>query len=198
MENSLNNRITVFTINSLFVFVALFAFMSIQGQSKIVFESSSFRPIVNESFEQGNVSAEVKLTCEIFEDPPSDCYTSIFFSDKYLPSLLYHGEAKAMTLADINMDGSMECVLFIENMGNWDSIEVFTLAKNKKTKKSLWYQPFESFFFYSGFDNEFNCDARIFYSEKSDKIEIQTTRLTDNGIDCSEHIYLVWKKLNVE
>lgn len=180
--------------------IALFVLSNaeMQAQSAIVFESSSLQSIVNDSFKQGKYNAEVKLTCEVMPDPPNDCYTSIFFNDKNLPSLLYHGEVKAMTLADINMDGSMECVLFIENMGNWDSIEIFALAKSTKTKKSLWYQPFESFFFYPGFDNESNCDARIFYSEKSKKIEIQTTRLTDEGIDCSEHIFPVWKKLNVD
>ena len=181
-----------------FIAPAFLSIADMNAQSVNVFESSSFEPIVNDSFKQGKYSAEVKLTCEVMDDPPNDCYTSIFFSDKQLPSILYHGEVKAMTLADINMDGSMECVLFIENMGNWDSIEIFTLAKNTKTKKSLWYQPFESFFFYPGFDNELDCDARIFYSQKSDKIEIQTTRLTDDDIDCSEHIYPVWKKLNVE
>ena len=183
---------------SLFLLALIYTMVNVQAQSEIVFESSSFQPIANDSFKQGKYSAEVKLTCEIMADPPNDCYTSIFFNDKQLPSILYHGEVKAMTLADINMDGSMECVLFIENMGNWDSIEIFTLAKNTKTKKSLWYQPFDSFFFYPGFDNELNCDARIFYSEKNNKIEIQTTRLTDDGIDCREHIFPVWKKLSVE
>ena len=169
----------------------------LQGQFEIVFESSSFHAIVKDSFQQGKIAAEVKLTCEIMEDPPHDCYTSIFFRDKKWPSLLYHGEVKAMVMSDINMDGLLECILFVENMGNWDSIEIFTLAKNKKTKKSLWYQPFESFLYYSRFEGEANCESRIFYNKKSNKIEIQTSRLTDQGIDCSEHIFPVWKVLNV-
>lgn len=179
--------------------VALFilSYAEMRAQYAIVFESSNFQPIVNDSFKLGKYTAEVKLTCEVMPDPPNDCYTSIFFNDKSLPALLYHGEVKAMTTADINLDGSVECILFIENMGNWDSIEIFTLAKNTKSKKSLWYQPFESFLYSPGFDSNASCESRILFDKKSSKFEIQTSRLTDNGIDCNEHIYPNWKILSV-
>lgn len=181
-----------------FSIVLILSKADIHAQSQIVFESSNLQNIVNDSYNKGKYSAEVKLTCEIMADPPNDCYTAIFFNDKHLPSLLYHGEVKAMTMADINLDGSMECILFIENMGNWDSIEIFTLAKSTKTKKSLWYQPFESFLYSPGFDDETTCESRILFSKKNNKLEILTSRLADEGIDCSEHIFPVWKSLNVD
>ena len=90
-----------------FTIVLILSMADIHAQSQIVFDSSNLRSIVNDSYNQGKYSAEVKLTCEIMADPPNDCYTSIFFNDKHLPSLLYHGEVKAMAMADINMDGSI-------------------------------------------------------------------------------------------
>lgn len=175
----------------------VFAGSGVQAQSQIVFESSSLNPIVNDSFIQGNYSAVVKLNCEVMEDPPNDCYTSIFFNDEDLPSLLYHGEVTAMALVDINMDGTMECILYIEHMSLWDSIEVFALAKNEKTHKALWYQPIEGFLYAEGYDSDSSCDFRIIYNQAKHKLEIQTSRLTDEGIDCNEHLFPVWKSLNV-
>jgi hypothetical protein len=185
-------------LNKLFLlFVSLGSLITAQGQSEIVFESTSFQPIVNESFKEGKITAEVKLTCEIMDDPPHDCYTAIYFLDKKLPALLYHGEVKGISMSDLNADGIVECVLLVDHMGNWDSIAIMSLAKSTKTKKSLWYEPIQSFMWYTGHEGDKNCEARILFNPKSNKLEIQTSRLTDRDVDCSEHLFPIWKKLNV-
>lgn len=198
MKKIINNNEKAILEKSLFLFVFLCSVFTAHGQSEIVFESSSFQPIVNESFTQGKISAEVKLTCEIMDDPPHDCFTAIYFTDKKLPALLYHSEVTGISMADLNGDGILECLLLLNHMGNWDSIAIMSLAKSTKTKKSLWFEPIQSFMWYTGYEGNKNCDARILFNPKNNKLEIQTSRLTDKDVDCSEHIFPVWKKLNVD
>lgn len=196
MRNLSNDKEKAIFRKSLFLFALLLIMANVYAQSEVVFESSSFQPIVNDSFKQGKFSAEVKLTCEISDDPPHDCFTAIYFTDKKLPALLYHGEVTGISIQDLNADGDVECVLLINNMGNWDSIAIMALAKSSKSKKSLWYYPIESFMWYTGYEEDKNCDARILFNPKSKKFEIQTSRLTEKDIDCSEHLFPIWKKLN--
>ena len=198
MRILLNNKKRVILEKSLFLYVFVCSAIAAHGQSKIVFESSSFQPIVNDSFKQGKITAEVKLTCEIMDDPPHDCYTAIYFADKKLPALLYHGEVTGISMADLNGDGLLECLLLLNQMGNWDSIAIMSLAHSTKTKKSLWYEPIQSFMWYTGYEGDQNCEARILFNPTNHKIEIQTSRLTNRDVDCSEHIFPVWKKLNVD
>ena len=188
---------TIF-IKLLFLLLFQTTFKVVQGQSEIVFESSRFQPIVNDCFKQGKITAEVKLTCEIMDDPPHDCYTAIYFKNKKLPALLYHAEVIGISMSDLNGDGSAECILLLDYMGNWDSIAIMSLARSTKTMKSLWYEPFESFMWYNGYEGDKNCDSRILFNLKNNKLEIQTSRLTDKEMDCSEHIFPVWKRLNVQ
>jgi hypothetical protein len=100
-------------------------------------------------------------------------------------------------MADLNGDGILECLLLLNHMGNWDSIAIMSLAKSTKTKKSLWFEPIQSFMWYTGYEGNKNCDARILFNPKNNKLEIQTSRLTDKDVDCSEHLFPIWKKLNV-
>ena len=130
MKIQLNNKKRAVLEKSLFLIVFVWSTIVAHGQSKIVFESSSFQPILNDSFKQGKITAEVKLTCEIMDDPPHDCYTAIYFKDKKLPALLYHGEVTGISMSDLNGDGLLECILLLENMGSWDSIAIMNMAKN--------------------------------------------------------------------
>ena len=177
-------------------FILILGFFSLKSQEvspyKLSFSTSSLNDKKNITFNGKASRIEVTIKCNENTEPPYECYTIVKFSDNSIPNLKINGNGYAFAVADVNKDGIDEFVVLSKDGGNWRNVSVYGYEEASMTSNPFWYEPFSSFMWYSGFEGDNMCDAKIYFNKKENKIKILTTNAAEENFKCNEEITSTW------
>jgi len=168
------------------------AFYTGHTKEKLVFTTSSFNESKIVKLNGTRYSLTIKKKCNETGEPPYECWTSIKFTPDNYPDLKVDGDAFSFSEADINQDGVDEFLALSANGGNWRQVYVFAIADPTMTSGPFWYQPIESFMWYSGFGGDNFCDARIYWLEDKNQVKVLTTNVAEEDFKCTDVRIFDW------
>ena len=163
------------------------------NSSNIIFSTDMLKSTKKLVINKTETFLSVKKKCNEIGEPPFECFTNISFLKDIYPGIKVKGEAYAFASYDINQDGNDEFIVLSENGGgNWRTVNIFCLADPTMTSGPYWYEPFQSFSWFPGFDGDNNCNAKITWISAKNEVNILTTNAGDENFKCNELIVNKW------
>jgi hypothetical protein len=159
----------------------------------LVFSTATLKTSKSIKLNKKEFKISINKKCKEEGEPPYECFTEITFSDNGYPKLKASGDCYAFATADINLDGNDEFVLLSKEGGNWRNVVVYTLGEPSMTSSAFWYQPFESFMWFPGYDEDKMCDAKIYLKSNKKQVVVYTTDANDENFKCIEKLSFDWK-----
>ncbi|MEZ4806263.1 MAG: hypothetical protein R2815_02155 [Flavobacteriales bacterium] len=172
---------------------------SLAAQTKTTASSDHFVFSTNSKWSAKQVTYDgktynVKVTkkCKDETEAPGECYWIVDFQSEAMPKMRCNDEPTSFTTEDINMDGTNEIVAPCSGHGAWVTLHVFTWGDPSMTSGPFWYEPIDSFEWYSGFEGDRVCDAQIFWMKDKNSVKVLTTNPAEEDFKCTDQKIMPW------
>jgi len=149
-------------------------------------------------------NVKVAKKCKDETEAPGECYWIVSFykpasnaweSDalaKDMPKMRCNDEPTSFTTEDLNKDGTAEIIALCAGHGAWVNLHVFTWGDPSQTSGPFWYEPINSFEWYSGFEGDRVCDAQVFWMKDKNSVKIMTTNPAEEDFKCTSQVVMPW------
>jgi hypothetical protein len=169
-----------------------------------VFSTNSEWSADRVTYDGQTYKVNVSKKCKDETEAPDECYWTVSFfkpatmawetdaAAEDMPKMRCNDEPYSFTTEDINMDGTREIVALCASHGEWSALHVFTWGDPSQTSGPFWYEPIESFEWWSGSKGDRVCDAQIFWMQDKNSAKVMTTDPAEEDFKCTKQIVLKW------